>query len=364
MVTLSRTILLPGPSKHFNASRSRRRDGMRVPGIFVVVAAVLAGGAPQSPDATQVLAGARQALGGEKKLSAVQSFILTGRTRQLRGNNLVPIVFEISCELPDRFVRVDEFPAQDQDPTTSGFNGNDLIQVPPPPSPAPQAAANQGRGDAPTGGRGAAPPAGRGDGPPAGRGGPPANPAMRRVITLKQDFARLALGMLAASFPSYPLTFKYLAEGQAPEGKADILDVAGPANFAAQLVVQRDTHLPVMLIWQQPATNVVFRVAGQPPPNAAPGTIVIDAPDPPAATATEDEKKAYASKVGELRRQTLAKAPPVEYRMYYGDFREVDGMKFPFRIRRAVAGDTIEETTFDKIRINPKIDPRKFEAAK
>ena len=120
----------------------------------------------------------------------MHSFVVTGRTRQLRGNNLVPIVFEISCELPDKYVRIDEFPAQDQDPTTSGFNGDDLIQVPPPP-PAPPA---------------------QGSASPAGGGGPTA--AQRRVIALKQDFARLTLGMFAASFPSYPLTFKYLAEGR------------------------------------------------------------------------------------------------------------------------------------------------------
>ena len=36
----------------------------------------------------------------------------------------------------------------------------------------------------------------------------------------------------------------------------------------------------------------------------------------------------------------------------------------PFRIRRAVAGDTIEETTFDRVNINVKIDPKKFEAPK
>ena len=32
-----------------------------------------------------------------------------------------------------------------------------------------------------------------------------------------------------------------------------MLDVAGPGNFSARLVVQRDTHLPVMLMWQEPA---------------------------------------------------------------------------------------------------------------
>ena len=100
--------------------------------------------------------------------------------------------------------------------------------------------------------------------------------------------------MFATSFPSYPLTFKYAAQGEAPEGKADILDVAGPANFSARFVVQRETHLPVMLIWQQAAPN--------------------------------------------------PQAKPSEYRLYYGDFRDVDGLKFPFRIRRAVAGDTMAMT--------------------
>jgi hypothetical protein len=234
----------------------------------------------QVPDATAVLSATREALGGDKALSAVKTFTATGRTRQLRGNNLVPIEFEINCELPDKFVRTDEFPAQDADPTTQGFNGDTLLQFP-----APQ----------------------------PGRGGPPA-PPQQRLNTVKQDFVRLTLGMFATSFSSYPLTFKYAAVGEAPEGKADILDVAGPANFSARLVVQQQTHLPVMLMWQQPSPNPQVK--------------------------------------------------PSEIRVYYADFRDVSGVKVPFRIRRAVAGDTVEETTFDRFRINAKIDPRKFEAKK
>ena len=86
----------------------------------------------QATDAPQVLAAAREALGGEKNLIAVKTFVATGRTRQLCGNNLVPIEFEINCELPDRFVRKDEIPAQDTDVTVSGFTGDTLIQFPPP----------------------------------------------------------------------------------------------------------------------------------------------------------------------------------------------------------------------------------------
>ena len=44
-------------------------------------------------DASAVLAAAREALGGEKNLAAVKAFVATGRTRQVRGNNLVPIEF-------------------------------------------------------------------------------------------------------------------------------------------------------------------------------------------------------------------------------------------------------------------------------
>jgi predicted thioesterase len=47
--------------------------------------------------------------------------------------------------------------------------------------------------------------------------------------------------------------------------------------------------------------------------------------------------------------------------MYFADYRDVDGLKLPFRIRRAVGGDTTEETTFDRFRINARIDAKRFE---
>jgi hypothetical protein len=55
---------------------------------------------------------------------------------------------------------------------------------------------------------------------------------------------------------------------------------------------------------------------------------------------------------------------PVEFRIYYGDYRDVDGLQWPFRLRRASGPDTTEETTFDRFRINTKIDPKKFEVRK
>jgi hypothetical protein len=266
--------------------------------LLVVVAGVLIRAAcpdGQARDAASVLAAARNALGGEQTLAAVRTFVAAGRTRQLRGNNLVPIEFEINCELPDKYVRKDEFPAQDTDVTVTGFRGDELIVFPE---------------------------------PQRGRGGPP--PA-QRLMAAKQDFARLMLGAFATSVSSFPLTFRYAAEAEAPEGRGDVLDVSGPANFTARFVVQQSTHLPVVLMWEAPVA------AGR---SAAPprGTAPSPAASPPGT--------------------------PPENRLYFADYRDVKGVKWPFRIRRAVAGSTIEETTFDRVNFNVKIDPKKFEAPK
>src|SRR5712671_4938818 len=131
----------------------------RATAVFLSLSGVSVLAFGQTVDATQVLAAARQALGGVKNLTAIKTFVATGRTRQLRGNNLVPIEFEINCELPDRFVRKDEIPAQDTDVTVSGFTGDTLIQFPSP------GAGRVGSPPPPSGGRATAPP---GAAPPGG----------------------------------------------------------------------------------------------------------------------------------------------------------------------------------------------------
>src|SRR6266550_8988322 len=78
---------------------------------------------------------AREALGGDKRIAAVRTIVATGRTRQVRGDNLVPIEFEIAVELPDKYVRKDEIPAQESGPTASGFSGETLLQFPAPAPP-------------------------------------------------------------------------------------------------------------------------------------------------------------------------------------------------------------------------------------
>jgi hypothetical protein len=275
------------------------------------------GAQDQARAADTIVTAAREAMGGVQKIATLKSFITTGRTRQVQGDNLVPIEFEIACEWPDKCYRRDEIPARESGPTTIGFNADALIQLPVPPAPVAAAQA-------------------------AGRpGGPAPNPDAQRaarVATAKQDFARLHLGMFLGTLDNFRVTFAYAGEAEAPQGKADILEVTGPNNFAARLFVFRETHLPIMLTWQAPAA---------PGRGARPGGAPAAVPPAPAAGAA-----------------AAAGPAMVEQRIYFADYRDADGFKFPYRLRRAVGADTIEETTFDRFRINAKIDVRKFEVRK
>jgi hypothetical protein len=339
--------------------------------------------------AEQVLAEARKALGGDK-LESLKSLAASGRTKRVRGNNLVPIEFEILIELPNRYVRIDAFPAEDADPTSAGFNGDALIQIPPPPAmPAdrgmpggPGAAAAPGAAAQPAGSRpsgapaappAAAPPAGAMPGATApgaisagpmmmGGRGPAMDPRRMRLTTVKQDYARLALGLFAASSVS-PLTYSYAAVAEAPQGHADVLDVKGEGNFALQYFINTETHLPIMVTWTTPPTNVIVTVPGQPPPaSVAPGAVVVTGPPAPPPGAPKEEMDKYSKEVLALRAK--AQATPVEQRLYFADYRDVDGLKLPFRLRRAIGKETTEETTFDRYRVNAKIDQKKFEPLK
>src|SRR6187551_1805330 len=117
-----------------------KRAPIDLPVLAAFVTAAIGAAQGQAPDASAIIAAARTALGGEQKIAAVKSFSVAGRTQQLRGNNLVPIEFDISCELPDRYVRRDEIPAQESGPTTVGFSADELILLPAPSSPPADAA--------------------------------------------------------------------------------------------------------------------------------------------------------------------------------------------------------------------------------
>jgi len=64
------------------------------------------------------------------------------------------------------------------------------------------------------------------------------------------------------------------------------------------------------------------------------------------------------------RKEAEAKLRTVEYRVYYLDFKNVGGVQLPHRIQRAIDGRPTEEMVFDTIKVNPKIDAKKFQVIK
>src|SRR5437867_12935507 len=98
---------------------------MRSSGQFVLIGVLAAVSLPrvststaQAParDAAAVLAEAREALGGGRRLSAGKHCVVPGRTRQIRGDNLVPSALAVAAEGPDQDGRTGEIPAPESGP--------------------------------------------------------------------------------------------------------------------------------------------------------------------------------------------------------------------------------------------------------
>ena len=64
------------------------------------------------------------------------------------------------------------------------------------------------------------------------------------------------------------------------------------------------------------------------------------------------------------QKEAEANRKMVEYRVHYSNFRAVGGVKMPHTLQRSVAGKPVEEMTFESIKVNPKIDAKKFEITK
>ena len=153
-----------------------------------------------------------------------------------------------------------------------------------------------------------------------------------------------------------------------------MIDAKGAGTFVVRLFINSETHLPMMVSWQgqaMPMRGMAGRGPGAPSPGAGStpgrGAESTTGPPPPAPAASgRVGEAAVVPPAGAINGVAPSAAPPapVEFRIYYADFRDVDGLKWPFRIRRATGPETTEETTFDRFRVNTKIDQRKFEVRK
>lgn len=343
------------------------RPMVKVAAIAVIAAQVVVAG--QSKDAAQVMADARKALGGDK-LAAVKTLSAEGRNlRTGPDGNTRESEFELSMELPDKYLMRSVLAAMGNMSIyrMTGFNGAQPIEeIDQPPNLA--------------GGNVMIRIAG-----PAGSSGDVASltPEQKaefdrmRLQQNRKEFARLALGMFAASPAAFPLEFTYAGEAESADGKADVIDVKGDGEFAVRLFVDQRTHLPLMLSWMDKEPLVMTMGSGGPGRAGGPGgsTFVASGGGGGAAVhqtwesaggqpPSREEMEKRMKELEERRKEAEAKRRTVEYRVYYGDYQQVGGVLLPHKIQRSVDGRTTEEMVFDRLKVNPKIDAKKFQVSK
>jgi hypothetical protein len=296
---------------------------------------------PQDARAADVMASTRKAIDAGK-LDELKSLSVQAAMERNIGNFRMNSDVEMLIEMPDKYLRA-ETPNGGMAAMTStlGFNGDRPLK------------AASAPGLAPGGGvffR------------MVGPGGPPVAPndkptpeqqqqtARAMVRSSKQDVSRLMLGWLGMAHPSLSAQYTYGGEAESPDGKAKVIDVKGADGFAARLFVDEQTKLPLMVTYQARQARIITPGG---PPRAAGGAMSAR-PQPEGRPGPEAAQN-------QMREPQREPAQMVEHIVYFDDWREVDGIRFPHRMRRSAAGIIVEEWSINKVRVNPKIDPKKFE---
>lgn len=299
--------------------------------------------------AASVIANARKAIGG-RKLDALKSLSVEGAVQRNVGTFQMNADVELLFEMPDKYMRVDTPQGgMVSVGATMGFNGDRPLKAAAAPGIGPGGAMMIRMG-----------PAGAMPGPTE-KPTPEQQQQIDRAVvrSSRQELSRLMLGWFGAAHPSLNARYTYAGEAESPDGKAYVIDVKNADGFEARLFVDQQTNLPLMVTYRGTQGRVV--TAGGPRLGGGGG----GAQGQPQTREISDEERKKLTEDAERQAEDLRKQPPamVDYTLYFDDWREVDGIKFPHRLRRAAAGATTEEWSVNKVRVNPKIDPKKFEAS-
>ena len=311
--------------------------------------------AAQGRTADQVLSEMRQALGGDK-LAAVKTVSGSGRTLRTNARGTTTEnEFELALEWPDKYRLRTVLAAMGNMSIyrNAGFNGGQLIdEIDRPP--------NLSGGNVVI--RFAGP---GGETDPAKMTAEQKAEATRlRVLGNKRDFARLMLGLFGAPLPAFPVTISYAGEAEAPDGKADVLDVKGDGDFAARLFVDQATHRPLMLSWMDKEPIVIQAGGPGAPVPASGGTATFVHGEVRGGAMSAEERAKLEQDLEARRKEAEANRRTVEFRIYYADYRTEGGLTWPHRLQRSIDGKPSEEMIFDSLKVNAKLDPKQFQPSK
>jgi hypothetical protein len=289
---------------------------MREVTCAVLAATLAAGSVVRAEDrtATAIVEEMRRALGGHAALDAVQTMRGVGVAIRALGELRVTGAVEIVVALPGSYLRTDRLKVAGlTSEVVTGLNGDTFLQ--------------------------------RASGPTGIRLDPAAalDPGVRAVVVAgaargaRHDLIRLLLAFLG-NVPGAALTFTAAGRAEAPEWTADVLQVEGADGFATRLFVDTVTRRPLMVAWEAPDTPGAIR----------------------RLTTSYSAPRADAPKVGAADLLNQAQSF-VEHRLYFSEYRRVDGLTWPHRLRRTAGAEPIEDITFERLSVNPRLEPRHFD---
>jgi hypothetical protein len=270
----------------------------------------------QADRALTVLAEARKALGGEEKLNAVKTLQATGDFRRSMGEMQMEGDLEMLLETPDKLRRNEEIemPGGATMARTEVLNGNEVWD-----DGGQRGGMGMGHGMAIVM---------RG---PGGDADPERLKEMQRRMR-RMDLARYTLAWLLTT----DAHVAHVGIAEAPDGKADVLEITPGEGPPMKLFIDQQTHLPLMITWQGPQPRVLMR-------RMAPGARHEDVERAAREAANDDTPPATAT-----------------FEMRLADYRKVDGIQLPHEITRAVNGQTNEEWTIKSYKVNPTFKDRIF----
>jgi hypothetical protein len=310
--------------------------------------------AQEAGKAAEILAATRKAI-GDRKLDALKTFSLQAALQRNIQTLQISSDVEILIELPDKYLRSEVSSGggggmvRMSGGGVTGFSGDRPLQ-------------KMNTGGMPGGGmviRMGGPDGSSSGEKPTGEQLAEMNKTM--VRTGQADASRLMLGWFAMAHPSINAQYTYAGEAESPEGKAYVIDVKNADNFTARLFIDEQTHLPLMVTYKNPQPRMMTQGVGgggrQMMPIGGGGAHTITMSS---SMTDEERKKAQADLDAQMKE--LQRQPPVmiDYTVFFDEWRDTDGVKFPFKMRRAMGNETVEEWSVSKVKVNPKIDPKRF----
>jgi hypothetical protein len=202
-----------------------------------------------------------------------------------------------------------------------------------------------------------------------------------RLRRFRTEFNRYLL----AFFGGAGLQPTYVAVAEAPEGKADVVEVKNEQGQAVRLFVDQNSHMPLMLQYQEVRPRVmmqggpgggpggggrgfgggdrVFVGGGGGGRGGGAGDMPPPPPPPPGGGAGRGGEQRQAPDPEEIKRRMASMPPPTPstVTLFLSEYKKVDGVMLPHRLTYAVDGKTVEEWNIEKVKVNPAVKADLFE---